>query len=782
MEAPWCARNWTFRPLPTDDRDRRLLDEPRVAVLAALRAGHPLGVRFTLSLATGPRVSVDLAVADATSARWASRVLTAAYHPHQWVEHPIARSPERPHQCWEASRVRPWPVPLRTPADGPNFLDAVALAFVAAPPGARCLLTFRSVPTLFSSYRPDSSLEAVPRARAGPFRPPLGPSTRPLLPPIEQTAFWRARVVVFEEEPAGSGDGGARAARTVESASRTLLGNGLRLHRRPAWSLRGEREFEVSESEVGLVLPGTSSPWAHVSNVERPGDARILPLGRDASGRVIGPPIEPGQGRHLAVLGESGMGKSSLLVAIVRRLASEEGLVLFDPLGETAAAARRSLPSRALDRLLWVTPSAGVGLNALAGVRASAERDPPGAERQLNDLVHALRRVRSGRFSDASYWGPRLEEMLTRALRAAAALPNGTIADAHRLLASGGRGFRTLPPSAVGPANELAERIRARPEDADGAQRLLHEVTRSSVLLRMLCEPNGSIAAGDLVVPGRVTLVSGEAALVGETVARYLLSTYLALVWSELLGRPDGRKTFVVLDEAQWFGHESLAEMLRLGRRRNVHVVLATQALSSLPETVTAAAWTNVADFVAFRGSIEEARELSKLGRGVDVGSILSLPRGAAAVWLGKGGSILWARTLRVPSCDATAPAQPPSGSPTRSPAGAPPRNLELRCDARRADSPVSVDGILEVIRARARAEAPAGLFGVSPGELRTHFDPDGAAVRGAGSILRRQGALVRIERDASGSRWWVDPTRLETTEVSPAPVGPLSAEDEGKS
>ncbi len=128
--------------------------------------------------------------------------------------------------------------------------------------------------------------------------------------------------------------------------------------------------------------------------------------------------------------------------------------------------------------------------------------------------------------------------MLTRALRAAAALPGGTLVDAHALLASGGRGFRTIPGDAIEAVRELGDRIRSRPEDADGARRLLYEVTRSPILVRMLCDRQPSLRAADLVAPGRVVLIAGDAATVGESTARYLLSVYLALVWSELLSRP----------------------------------------------------------------------------------------------------------------------------------------------------------------------------------------------------------------------------------------------------
>ncbi len=484
--------------------------------------------------------------------------------------------------------------------------------------------------------------------------------------PILRPLFWTARVALFEEPASGRSDAHLpEVARALERASRGAAGGGLQFRRPPRLAPWAPTRFVVSEEELLALLPGPAAPGAGA----RAGDGlsgATLPVGRTASGRVVGPPIEHDQGRHLVVLGETGMGKSSLLVALSRRVSERHGLLLLDPLGETARALEEELDTAALGRTVRISPERSrVGVNALEGAGLGPEEDPVRAERRLNDLVFALRRVRAGRYAESGFWGPRLEEMLYRALRAAAAWPNGTLVDAHTLLATGARLHREVPPRASPALRELADRVRERPEDGEGARRLLNEVVRSPVLERMLCARDPDLAARDLVAPNRIVIVSGDAARIGESNARYLLSVYLALLWSELLARPSGSKVFVVLDEAQWFSHESLAEMLRLGRRANVHVVLATQALASLPPAVAQAVWTNVADFVAFRGSPEEARELGRMSRAVSPEAVVAMPRGHAVVLLGKGESVAWVRTTRLPS---HGPSHEPGAAPARHP------------------------------------------------------------------------------------------------------------------
>jgi hypothetical protein len=488
----------------------------------------------------------------------------------------------------------------------------------------------------------------------------------------------------------------------------------------------------------------------------------ILPLGRSDSGRVVGPVVETDQGRHLAILGETGMGKSATLVAVARTATRLGGVVLFDPLGETAEAFVDGLVADAgRERLLWVAAGrAGAEINALEGI-GSRSSDPVLSDRRLTDLVHALRRVRSGRY-DSKYWGPRLEEMLTRALSAAAAIPSGTLVDAHTLLATGGRTRQVVPPEVQDAVRELADRVRERPDDAEGARRLLYEVVRSPVLRRMLCEPEPRLHGADLVAPGRIVVISGDASRVGESTARYLLAVYLALVWSELLARPSRSKTFVLLDEAQWFSHESLAEMLRLARRRNVHVVLATQTVGSLPEGVDEAVWTNVSDFVAFRGSPEEARELARTTSGVSVEDLLALPRGHAAVLLGKGNSVAWLRTVGRPP----APRSDRDPEERRPPTAPDPPVAQGPPDDRPGPS---VERVLEWIRSRAMQLGTAGTLRVDLAELRNEVDPTGRALREAGAVLGRAGAIRSSVRSNNGAAWILDVARIPSVPPVPA-------------
>jgi len=758
---------WRFRSLPSDDR-RPSDREPYPRELAlAVRAAHGAGVSFEWRIRSGRPAGLTFRPGDAAAARWWIRVLLPVYPPGQWKPAPSGERDAPGPWEWFATPARAWPEPLIGRSAGVvALMDAVVQQASLLPPGLELAWSSRPTRLAASPSRPEPVGSIDHRTLPPGTRPIPRPSMARPEPAPDLRPVWESRLRLRRTDPARSPLELRASARSWESATRTAEGNGLRFSRFRPWHGRRGPAFPLPEVDLLATFPTDRCPGLGADLSEADG----LPLGRTSDGQIVRAPSEPHQGRHLAIVGETGMGKSSLLVVLARRAASRGGLVLLDPLGETARAVRDDLPPAARDRLTWIDTRSLGGLNALGRSLVRDAADGGRAERQVNDLVHALRLVREGRYSSGAFWGPRLDEMLTRALRAAAAMPDGTLVDAHALLAAEGRGTRGVPPEAMEAVRELADRIRHRPEDADGARRLLHEVVRSPTLVRMLCARSPELWAEDLVGEGRVVLIAGDARDVGESTARYLMSVYLALVWNELLARPGTPKTWVVLDEAQWFGHESLAEMLRLARRRNVHVVLATQSIGSLPEGVAEAIWTNVADFVAFRGSPGEARELARSVRGAEPGALVSLPRGEAVVLLGKGQEVLRLRTARRPAPAGGPPAPAPSPGAT---AAADPGVLAPG-SAASADAPE--DRVRRALAERARAAPRDRPLKISLAELRHEVDPTGAAVRATGDALRREGALLSTGRDARGACWWIDPARL----VGPPEPGAEGRSDDG--
>jgi DNA helicase HerA-like ATPase len=741
----------------------------RNRLLAAVRSGHGLGTAVWLSIGSGPHPTIDLGAAEPHGTRWLARSLLPAYRTHEWV-----RAPERPSgsvaQVWTARRLD---LPGEHPSTSaqPTLVIATVLAgFATLRSGVTLDLFASPVPSArragkWTQFAPSSTL---PRPEPGPRSAARrNPTILPDLPRAEAESLWAASVVL--RTPIGIAP--RPVVRLVEDAWRSLDGVGLRLRRhavRPG-------TFLLSERELAALLPTWEVGGTLRIGAEPQGG---LPVGRLGSGEVLALPVPSGEGRHVAVVGETGMGKSSLLVAFATRAAGLGSVILLDPLGETAAELREELAARGRS-VEWVGPDdPASGINALGG---NVPYDPgPATERRVRDLVRALERIRSGRFRDGGFWGPRLEEMLGEALRAASSLPQGTVADAHALLATGARAGRGSLRSLPLPVVRLAERIAQRPDDAEGARRLLYEVAGDPTLVGLLCDRTSGRTVEALVRRGRTFVVAGLAASVGESTARYLLAVYLALLWPALLARGRAEKTFVVLDEAQWYAHGSLAEMLRLGRRCNVHVVLATQSFASLPDDVREAARTNVADIVAFRGSPEDARDLERIAPGFVAEHLLALPRGSALVMVGKGERAAWVRTTHLPR-DARPPPVPSrsyeglthctgadlAGTGPGTSVAAPTGPDDTAGESRSTDDLWAE--LLERARTTERRDrlqifVPLVARGTGPRSIPS-------AWRTVGSRLGRVGALVESVRLPDGLRWEVDPSCLLANAASTPPA-----------
>lgn len=560
-----------------------------------------------------------------------------------------------------------------------------------------------------------------------------------------------------------------RAAGVICAASRLDGGNGLRFPRpyfgqagRPTW-------VRFAEPEVAGLFP---SPWLQCAGV--PPDLESVPgiaLGRSQRGGSVRLPVPREEGRHMLILGETGMGKSTLLIRLLRSAAAGGGVVLLDPIGDTGRRFLELLDPAMARRATWVSPTeCPVSINALRASSGAAPAPNVSHDRSLHELVTAIRRVRFQKFTEGGFWGPRIEEVLGRAVRVAAALPEGTLADAHALLCDDGPIPDRVPEAAVGELHALRTFVREHPEEVGGSRRVLGEIARNEVLARMLCDPRATFDLRRIGDPGAITVVTADAPAVGEATARYFLATYLALLWAELLSRTIPTKVFLGLEEAQWYVHEGLIELLRLGRRGNIHVWTATHSLRSLPEGLRDALLTNAADLIIFRGDPEEAREFARWSPELSVGRLMALSRGQALAMIGKAAQLEWFHAepppRTAPGVDirdevrrASLSRWPPRAAPKPDPGQTEESRTEVEVPSGLERSP-SEEGAVTYLRELGSSGEGAPRW-VTLAEIAARSGCTPADLRRLGARLKRQGVLLRSEHGAAGRRWLLDLARL---------------------
>ncbi|HZY71386.1 MAG TPA: DUF87 domain-containing protein [Thermoplasmata archaeon] len=741
------------------------------AVAAAFGYGVRLGVRWR----SGPLGGVELLVPGARGLAWSRRFLVPLFSPDRLTE----LGPEdtlRPIGPPQRESVRGPLPPLLSAGDGHHgsWTETALGGLFGLPNGI----------TVDFELRPGAGLGPPSPAPRPPGLEAIAVPDHHRLAPL--TGFERERRdridlavtrvrwgLVGRLHSRLPGSLTERAADLLGAHDGVDLGGGFAF-RRCGGRRRTADTVPVGDATVAALFP---LPWIRIpeSASGAPSNPVGPEIGRSGDGAVYRLPWTPDEGRHLVTVGETGMGKSTLLVSLARQaLDRHAAVVLLDPVGDTGRELVRRLSPAQAERATWVSAAfAPRGINALSGI-GTAEPGP--RERIVGDLVTALRRVRLQRFPESSFWGPRIEEMVRRAVLVAARIPRGTLVEAEGLLDPAGR----VPVGLAGPEAQSAAALRARvvgrPDDVEGARRLLSEITRNAVLRPMLCaaEPDWTLAGA--VAPDALTVVTGDACEVGETAARYLLAVYLGLLWPEVLARAERSKVVVVLDEAQWYAHASLGEMLRLGRRFNLHAWIATQSLDAMPEEVREAALTNASDFVVFRGAPSHSRELARWTSGLTEGSFLRLGRGRAIAFLGKGERV---EPLEVTVCGeperpgnerrvldrSRERARDEQGRSSHVESSDPPGGSAVASESSRGETE-----IVEVL-ATAASLVGSAEFRAHTATLRAVLDVKGDALRRVGALLQREGVLLATGRDWIGTVWRLSRERLAALAAKgPAP------------
>ncbi len=130
--------------------------------------------------------------------------------------------------------------------------------------------------------------------------------------------------------------------------------------------------------------------------------------------------------RHLYIVGQTGTGKSTLLLNLIEQdLAAGEGVAVLDPHGDLAEAALTYVPRARTNDLVYINHTdieRPIGFNPLSQVRDDLK--PIVAD----GVVSAFRHV----WADS--WGHRLDYILTNAVRALLDVPGATLLMLPRLL------------------------------------------------------------------------------------------------------------------------------------------------------------------------------------------------------------------------------------------------------------------------------------------------------------------------------------------------------------
>jgi len=358
-------------------------------------------------------------------------------------------------------------------------------------------------------------------------------------------------------------------------------------------------------------------------------DPQPVSLGARSSGDAVMLDGEERR-RHLYVVGQTGTGKSTLLLNLIAQdLASGAGLALLDPHGDLAEAALRYVPRRRTNDLIYLDPADAerpIGFNPLSHV--PDELKPIVAD----GVVSAFRHVWP------ESWGPRLDYILTNAVRALLDVPGGTLLMLPRLLID--EPFRVeLVARHVGDpvvrafwlSEYAAYSDHFRTEAIAPIQNKIGKALIEPRLRNMLSQPVSTITLRRLIDDGAIMICNLAKGRLGEGTSHLLGALLTTTIAQAALSRADtapaDRRVFhLYADEFQSFATDSFALILSEARKYGLTLTVAHQYLDQLGERLQSAVFGNVGSLLACRtGATDAAIVAEQIGLG-GADALLDLP------------------------------------------------------------------------------------------------------------------------------------------------------------
>lgn len=316
------------------------------------------------------------------------------------------------------------------------------------------------------------------------------------------------------------------------------------------------------------------------------------------------------RGRHVYLIGKTGTGKSTLLFnMMVADLCRGHGFALLDPHGDLAEAVADTVPAWRTNECVYLDPadlSFPIGFNPLSGI--APDRRPLVAAHIVAAFQHIW----------GTSWGPRLEYILTNALRLLLDAPGTTLLGLPRLLSDQRYRRRLLAEARDPVVNRFwSEEFAAYPdrfqtEAIAPIQNKVGTLLSPPAIRNMLGQPKSGIDLRRLMDDGHVLIVNLSKGRLGEAPAHLLgalLATSFAQAAEERADTPEAeRRDFTLYaDEFQNFATDSFASILSEARKYHLALILAHQFLGQLPPLLRQAVIGNAGSMIAFRVGAEDA-------------------------------------------------------------------------------------------------------------------------------------------------------------------------------
>ncbi len=320
------------------------------------------------------------------------------------------------------------------------------------------------------------------------------------------------------------------------------------------------------------------------------------------------------RGRHLYIIGQTGVGKSALLELLtISDIQSPFGFAVIDPHGDYALSVLRRIPAERANDVIYFNPA---DTDFPISFNPMEVYDNKLKSHTASELIGVLKRMFES-------WGPRLEYILRYSLLALLDYPDSTMLDITRILTD--KKFRQDVLSYVeDPVVKNFWTVEfASWNDkfaAEAVAPVLNKVgafTANPTVRNIIGQPKSSFNIRQIMDQRKILIVNLSRGLIGEDNAALLGALLVTKIQMGAMSRADMPVDqripfYLYVDEFQNFATDSFATILSEARKYALNLTVANQYIAQMSQEVKDAVFGNVGSIIAFRMGADDARGMQR--------------------------------------------------------------------------------------------------------------------------------------------------------------------------
>ena len=320
------------------------------------------------------------------------------------------------------------------------------------------------------------------------------------------------------------------------------------------------------------------------------------------------------RGRHLYILGQTGVGKSALLELLtMSEINGPFGFAVIDPHGDYALGILRRIPTSRAKDVVYFNPS---DVDHPVAFNPMEVLDPKLKTHMVSELIGVMKKMFES-------WGPRLEYILRYSLLALLEYPDATMLDITRILTD--KAFRKeVMDHVTDPVVRNFWTVEFQSWNdrfaAEAVAPVLNKVgafTANPLVRNIIGQSKSSFNIRQIMDEGKILIVNLSRGLVGEDNAAILgalLVTKIQLASMSRANIPASERTpfYLYVDEFQHFATDSFATILSEARKYGLNLTVANQYIAKMSQEVKDAVFGNVGSMIAFRMGADDARSMQR--------------------------------------------------------------------------------------------------------------------------------------------------------------------------